>query len=154
MTPNPVLLFLAGGPGGSELVMTRRYLGELENHFTIVNWDQPGTGKSYHAVDISSLTSESYVADAYELTLYLRERFHQPKIYILGKSWGSILGIWLAQQHPELFHAVISTGQMVDAVETDRLGYEFAIELRTEQGRLDDVEALRRNGPPPMPALS
>ena len=146
---NPVLLFLAGGPGGSELVMTRRYLGELENHFTVVNWDQPGTGKSYHAVDISSLTPEAYVADAYELTLYLRERFHQQKIYVLGESWGSILGIWLVQQHPELYHAVISTGQMVDAVGTDRLGYEFAIELRTEQGRLDDVEALRRNGPPP-----
>lgn len=146
---NPVLLFLAGGPGGSELVMTRRYLGALEEHFVVVNWDQPGTGKSYNAVPFDSLTPERYVADAYALTLYLRERFHQERIYVFGESWGSILGIWLVQQHPELFHAFVSTGQMVDAVENDTLGYEFAIELLTEQGRMDAVEQLRRNGPPP-----
>ena len=85
---NPVLLFLAGGPGGSELVMTRRYLSELEAHFVVVNWDQPGAGKSYNAVDISTLTPERYVSDAYELTQVLRERFQQEKIYVLGEVLG------------------------------------------------------------------
>lgn len=146
---NPVLLFLAGGPGGSELVMTRKYLGELEEHFVVVNWDQPGTGKSYNAVAFDELTPERYVLDAYALTVYLRDRFHQEKIYVLGESWGSILGVWLVQQHPDLFHAFISTGQMVDPVENDIMMYDFAIELLTEQGHLDDVERLRRNGPPP-----
>ncbi len=146
---NPVLLFLAGGPGGSELVMTRRYLGALEEHFVIVNWDQPGTGKSYNAVPFDSLTPERYVADAYALTLNLRERFHQDKIYVFGESWGSIIGMLLMEQHPELYHALVTTGQMVDPVENDTLGYELAIDLLTEQGRSDDVEQLRRNGAPP-----
>jgi pimeloyl-ACP methyl ester carboxylesterase len=123
-TDKPVLLFLAGGPGGSELVMTRRYLSELEEHFIIVT-------------------------DAHELTLYLRERFAEEKIYVLGESWGSILGIWLVQEHPDLFHAFISTGQMVDPVENDTIGYEFAIDRLTDQGRTDEVAQLRRNGPPP-----
>ena len=145
----PVLLFLAGGPGGSELVMTRRYLGELEKHFTVVNWDQPGAGKSYNAVPLDALTPERYVSDAYELTLYLRERFHQEKIYVFGESWGSILGVWLVQEHPELFHAFISSGQMVDTVQNDSMGHDLALEFLTEQGRLDDAAQLRRNGSPP-----
>jgi pimeloyl-ACP methyl ester carboxylesterase len=148
-TDLPVLLFLAGGPGGSELVMTRRYLGELEKHFIVVNWDQPGVGKSYNAVPINSLTPERYVEDAYALTMHLRERFDQEQIYVLGESWGSILGVWLVQRYPELFHAYISTGQMVAPVENDTIMYELAIELLTQQGRLDEVEQLRRNGPPP-----
>lgn len=145
----PVLLFLAGGPGGSELVMTRRYLGELENHFVVVNWDQPGTGKSYNAVDISTLTPERFVSDAYELTQYLRGRFHQEKIYILSESWGSILGIWLVQQHPDLFYAFISSGQMVNTTENDVMGYTFAIDYLTQLGHPDQADALRRNGAPP-----
>jgi pimeloyl-ACP methyl ester carboxylesterase len=146
---NPVLLFLAGGPGGSELVMTRRYLAELEQHFVVVNWDQPGAGKSYNAVEIATLTPERYVADAYELTQTLRERFHQDKIYVLGESWGSILGVWLVQAHPDLFYAFISTGQMVNTTEDDVMGYEFAINVLTEQGKTEQAETLRRNLAPP-----
>jgi len=148
-TDNPILLFLAGGPGGSELVMTRRYLGQLEEHFTIVNWDQPGTGKSYSAVPFDELTLERYVDDAYALSLYLRERFGQEKIYVFGESWGSILGVLLVQQHPDLFYALITTGQMVDPIENDQIGYEMALDLLTEQGRIEDANGLRQVGPPP-----
>lgn len=145
----PVLLFLAGGPGGSELAMTRRYLSRLEEHFVVVNWDQPGTGKSYGAVPSEALTPERYVADAHALTLHLRQRFGQERIYLYGESWGSILGVWLVQRYPELYRAFVSTGQMVDPIENDIMGYEFAIALLTEQGRLEEAEGLRRNGPPP-----
>lgn len=146
---NPVLLFLAGGPGGSELAMTRKYLGELEKHFVVVNWDQPGTGKSYWAADFDTITPEDYLADAHELTQYLRERFDEDKIYLFGESWGTILGVWLVRDYPELYHALVTTGQMVAPVENDIQMYEFALERRTEQGRMDDVDQLRRNGPPP-----
>ncbi len=145
----PVLLFLAGGPGGSELVMTRKYLSALEEYFIVVNWDQPGTGKSYDAVPFDELTPERYVADAHELTLYLRQRFDEDKIYVFGEFWGSIPGIWLVQQYPDLYHALVTTGQMVAPVENDIQMYEFAIEHLTAQGRLDAVESLERNGPPP-----
>lgn len=146
---NPVVLFLAGGPGGSELVMTRRYLRALEEHFVVINWDQPGTGKSYNALPSDALTPERYVADAYSLTLYLRERFGEEKIYLLGESWGSVLGVWLVQRSPDLFHALITTGQMVDIVENDQLMYESAVRLAIEQGRTNTVENLRQAGEPP-----
>ncbi len=146
---NPVLLFLAGGPGGSELAWTRQYLSALEDHFVVVNWDQPGAGKSYAAVDIATLTPERYVSDAYELTQLMRERFHQDKIYVLGESWGSILGTWLVQQYPELFHAYIASAQMVYTTLDDQMGYEFALQYATEQGNTAVVEQLRRTGSPP-----
>jgi len=145
----PVLLFLSGGPGGSELAMTRLYLPELEEHFIIVNWDQPGVGKSYNAVPHDQLTPERFVEDGHALTLYLRERFDEEKIYIFGESWGSILGVWMVQQHPELYHALVTTGQMVAPVANDIEMYEFALERATELGHTGSAETLQRNGPPP-----
>jgi len=145
----PVLLFLAGGPGGSELAMTRLYLSELEEHFIIVNWDQPGVGKSYNAVPRDQLTPERFVQDGLALTHYLRERFDEDKIYIFGESWGSFIGVWLVQQHPELYHALVTTGQMVDPVENDIEMYDFALQRATEADNTGAVETLRRNGSPP-----
>jgi hypothetical protein len=123
---NPVLLFLAGGPGGSQLVTARRTLAGVEEHFVVVNWEQPGAGKSFDAVDRSTLTPERYISDGYELVSYLRERFGEDKVYVLGESWGSALGIWLVQRYPELFHAFIGTGQMVAFLENDLICYEFS----------------------------
>lgn len=145
----PVLLFLAGGPGGSQLVTARRTLAGLEDHFVVVNWEQPGAGKSFDAVQRSTLTPERYVADGRELVLYLRQRFGAEKLYVLGESWGSALGIWLVQRDPDLFHAFIGTGQMVDFTETDVLCYEFALRWAQERGDARKVEQLEHQGPPP-----
>ncbi len=145
----PVLLFLAGGPGGSQLATARYALAGLEDHFVVVNWEQPGAGKSFDAVDRASLTPEQYVSDGRALILYLRQRFGQERVYVLGESWGSALGIMLVQRYPELFHAFVGTGQMVDFTETDVLCYEFALRWAQEQGDTRKVEQLERQGPPP-----
>jgi pimeloyl-ACP methyl ester carboxylesterase len=145
----PILLNLGmGGPGGGGF-STRSLYQPLEKDFLVVSWDEPGTGKSFHAVPISTLTVEQFVDDAYTLTLYLRERFHQDKIYVYGVSWSSIIGVKLVQQHPELFHAYIGNGQMVNTTENDILGYEFALDYLTKKGDTKRLETLRRNGPPP-----
>lgn len=145
----PVLLFLAGGPGGSQLVTARRALGGLEDYFVVVNWEQPGAGKSFDAVDRSTLSPERYVTDGIALTNYLRERFDEEKIYILGESWGSVVGVWMVQHNPELFHAFIGTGQMVAFLETDLMCYEFVLELMEERGNTAKVAQLKEQGPPP-----
>jgi pimeloyl-ACP methyl ester carboxylesterase len=146
---NPVLLFLAGGPGGSQLAATRKQLADLEAHFVVVNWDQPGAGKSYRAADFEKITPEDYVADAHALTELLRERFDEDKIYILGESWGSILGVWLVERYPELYHAFAGTAQMVAFLETDTYDYNLALELAQQQGDTDTIAALEQQGPPP-----
>jgi pimeloyl-ACP methyl ester carboxylesterase len=146
---NPVLLFLAGGPGGSQLVTARRALAGLEDRFVVVNWDQPGAGKSFDAVDRSKLTPDRYITDTRELVLNLRQRFGKEKVYLLGESWGSALGIMVVQRYPELFHAFIGTGQMVAFLENDRICYDFALRLLQERGDTKQVEKLQQQGPPP-----
>ncbi len=146
---NPILLNLGmGGPGGGGFT-TRGFFEPLEEHYVVVSWDEPGTGKSYNAVPISTLTPERFITDAYALALLLRARFHQDKLYVYGTSWTSILGVWLVQRYPDLFYAYVGNGQMVNTVEDDVMGYQLALKYATEHGEMATVETLRRNGPPP-----
>lgn len=147
---NPVLIYLGiGGPGAGGFPATMMNLAPLEEHFVVVNWDQPGTGKSYGAVPIWSLTVDRFVADARDLTNLMRARFDEEKVYVFGLSWGSIVGIKLIKQYPELFHAYVGNGQMVNTTENDRIGYEFALEYEQSLGNIATVNRLKRNGPPP-----
>jgi pimeloyl-ACP methyl ester carboxylesterase len=145
----PILLNLGmGGPGGGGFA-TRSLFEPLEKDFVVVSWDEPGTGKSYNAAPISELTPQRFIDDAHELTLYLRQRFEQEKIYIYGVSWTSILGIWLVQRYPDLYYAYIGNGQMVNTTQNDVMGYEFALKYLQEKGDTKTLETLQRNGPPP-----
>ena len=147
---NPVLLFLAGGPGGSELGAMRNHLPKLEESFVVATWDQRGTGTSYPALDpTATLTLESSIADTVAVTNYLRARFNQDKIYLLGQSWGSLLGVLAAQRAPELYRAFIGTGQMVSPVATDRIFYEDTLAWAAKNGDTALVGRLREIKAPP-----
>ncbi len=148
-TKNPILLFLAGGPGGSQLTTERFAIGKLEENFIVVNWEQPGAGKSFDSVRRSTLTPDRYVEDGHALVMYLKQRFGQKKVYIVGESWGSALGILLAQRYPEDFYAFIGTGQMVAFLKTDQKCYDFSLNWARERGDSKKVEKLIKLGPPP-----
>ncbi len=160
-TDNPVLLYLAGGPGGTDLGAMRGDVG-LEQDFLVVTWEQRGVGKSYAALDpAETLTVDQMVADAIEVTNYLRARFDEEKIYLVGNSWGTILGVLAVQQQPELYHAYVGTGQMVSTTETDRMFYEDTLAWAGRTGNTELADTLREQGPPPYgdllayePALS
>lgn len=145
----PVLLYLAGGPGGTDLGAMRADTS-LEQDFVVVTWDQRGAGKSYSALDpTETLTLNQMVEDTIELTQYLRNRFNQDKLYLVGNSWGTILGTLVAQQRPDLFHAYVGTGQMVSPRETDIMFYEDTLIWAEQTGNETLVTTLRQNGPPP-----
>ena len=147
---NPVLLFLAGGPGGSELGAMRRDSQALEDDFVVVTFDQRGTGRSYDQLDpTSSLTPDQAVVDTLEVTNYLRDRFGQDRIYLVGQSYGSLLAVLAVQRQPELCSAFVGVGQMVSPAETDQIFYRDIVAWAKETGRMDLVETLTRNGPPP-----
>lgn len=146
---NPVLLFLAGGPGGTQMAAVRHELMELEKHFVVVNWDQPGSGKSYYAEKTHNITAETYIQDGYALTEYLTKRFSKNKIYLIGESWGSALGVFLVNKYPQSYHALIGTGQMIDFAETERMDYAMAMDIAKNNGDTEIVEKLTANGEPP-----
>ena len=147
---NPVLLFLAGGPGGSEMGAMRNHLPALERHFTVVTWDQRGTGKSYDALDpTDTYTLAGAVDDTIAVTDYLRGRFGQDKIYLVGQSWGSTLGVLAVQHQPELFRAFIGAGQMVSQLGTDRIFYKDTLAWARKTGNDGLADQLSAIGPPP-----
>ncbi|HBN82279.1 MAG TPA: alpha/beta hydrolase [Clostridiales bacterium] len=145
----PVLLFLAGGPGGTQMAAVRHELSVLEKHFVVVNWDQPGSGKSYYAEKTKYITVQTYIQDGYAVTEHLRKRFSKEKIYLIGESWGSALGVFLVDQYPKSYHALIGTGQMVDFVETERMDYAKALEIAGSGNDTAVIERLLANGEPP-----
>ena len=149
----PVLLYLSGGPGQSDLPYSRVYFDDLARDFVVVGWDQRGTGKSYPALDQESLTLDRAVADTIELTDYLRARFNEQKIYLLGESWGTILGVLAAQQRPDLYHAFIGSGQMVSVRETDRRLYHDVIDYAVRAGDDDLAAQMRGYGEPPYGSI-
>jgi pimeloyl-ACP methyl ester carboxylesterase len=149
-TDNPVLLYLAGGPGQSDLAFPRALFTELEENFTVVSWDQPGQGKSYAGFEPSSkLTFDRAIADTIEVTNYLRDRFGQDKIYLMGESYGTILGVKTVQQRPDLYYAYIGSGQMVNPKETDRRLYNDMLDLANRTGNDAMAAKMRAYGEPP-----
>jgi pimeloyl-ACP methyl ester carboxylesterase len=132
---NPVLLFVHGGPGMPEYWLTQRYPTGLEDHFTVVWWEQRGAGLSY-SPDIApeTMTAEQFIADTLAVTHYLINRFDQEKIYLMGHSWGSYIGIQAAAQAPELYHAYIGMGQVSYQLQSEQLAYEYALAHYRQNG--------------------
>lgn len=146
---NPVLLFVHGGPGMPEYWLTQRYPTGLEDHFTVVWWEQRGAGLSYHPdIPSETMTTEQFVADTLEMTRYLLNRFGQEKLYLMGHSWGSYIGIQAAVQAPELYYAYIGMGQVSYQLRSEQLAYEYAL---AQYRAMDDQRMVRKleAAPPP-----
>ena len=141
---------LRHGPGQSDLPYSRVMFDDLSRDFVVVGWDQRGTGKSSAALDpVSALTLNQAVADTLELSQYLRNRFDEKKIYLMGESWGSTLGVLAVQRQPELYYAWIGSGQMVSQRETDRRLYQDVLALADLNGDVETVKTMRAFGEPP-----
>lgn len=145
---NPVLLFLHGGPGvcNRHTVMTDH--ADLAKAFTIVAWDQRGSGGSYYGATRETLTVDQLVEDANELVSWLCERFHKNKIFIIGGSWGSELGTYLAHRHPERIAAYVGFGQVVDGAKNEQISFDFAMTEAVKAGDAKSIAILERVGPP------
>jgi len=129
---NPILLFIHGGPASTEMPVSWLYQSGWEDYFTVVQWDQRGAGKTYVANDPATveptITQARMVADGEELVAWLRQHYDKRKVFVLGHSWGSIIGLELARRHPDWLHAYIGMGQIIDGRDNERLGYDWALQ--------------------------
>jgi pimeloyl-ACP methyl ester carboxylesterase len=147
---NPILLFILGGPGVAFIALSGAIQRPWEKHFTVVQWDQRGAGKTYAANDRElqrqTMTVARMEQDALEVVNYLRARFRRDKIIVVGHSWGTVLGLWLAHEHPDAIAAYVGVAQLVNAKQNDTTAYEDALAMARAQHQVDairDLEGLR-----------
>jgi pimeloyl-ACP methyl ester carboxylesterase len=153
---NPVLLVVHGGPGMPDYFLTRDYPIDIEDLVTVVWWDQRGTALSYRpGIPPETMTVEQFIDDTLTVTDHLRERFGQDRIYLLGHSWGSLIGIRAVARSPERFAAYIGMGQITDQLRSEQLAYDHMLAEYRRRGdtrMVRDLEAVPvtlEGGPPP-----
>jgi pimeloyl-ACP methyl ester carboxylesterase len=138
---NPILLYVHGGM--PDTFLNQRYPNDLETVFTVVWWEQRGAGLSYNPhTSREMLTSEQMVSDTLAVTNYLRRRFNRDRIYLMGHSGGSFIGIQAAAQAPELYYAYIGMAQMSDQFKSERLAYQYMLEEFKKNGNARMVRRL------------
>lgn len=152
---NPLILCLHGGPGTAQIAFAHKYQSELEKNFVVINWDQRGAGKSFsEQVQKETMTITQLTSDTCELVNTLLQRFGRKKLYLLAHSWGSVLGMLTVQSCPELFHAYIGLGQVVDIYETGRILYEFLTASAKKSNNSKALRELESIGFPPVQRTS
>jgi pimeloyl-ACP methyl ester carboxylesterase len=142
---NPVLLYVHGGPGSAQLPIARLYSGELERHFVVAHWDQRGAGASCAGVDWKSLSLERIVADALELAEQLGAG---RRIFLLGHSWGSLVGALAVQRRPDLFYAYVGVGQLVERDRQEAISHDWVVEQARRAGDEAALAELATIHPP------
>jgi pimeloyl-ACP methyl ester carboxylesterase len=155
---NPILFMLHGGPSmpvpgvssrGRDYALVT-CTKQLVKHFTLVFWDQRGTGKSYSKqIPSETMNLNQFISDANEVTDYLLQRFNQPKLHLLAHSWGTVIGLSLASQYPEKFYSYTAFSQITNWVENDKLCYQWLMDRAMETNNQKAIRELTEVGEPP-----
>ncbi|HWE47041.1 MAG TPA: alpha/beta hydrolase [Caulobacteraceae bacterium] len=151
---NPILLYIHGGPGSPMMPESWTFQRPWEDYFTVVEWDQRGAGKTFAAAGgkpDASITIDRMQADAEEVIQYLRKTYGQDRIFLVGHSWGSVLGVRVAQHHPEWLYAYIGIGQLIDGRLNEEVGYRETLAEAGRVGNADAVKELKAIAPYPDP---
>ena len=147
---NPLLLVLHGGPGSPCMYLRNSVFGDLEKHFTVIYWEQRGAGKSFNTgIPFFSMNIPQFYKDTHELMEVMLEKFNQKKMYIAGWSWGTVLGLEIAEKYPELLYAYLGIGQVVNLKEAEKISYQWALNKAYEEENSEAIKDLEKIGPPP-----
>ena len=149
---NPVVLMVHGGPGNPNTVYANPPYAAWEPHFTLVNWDQRGAGRTFArnpATEDDVLTIDGLAHDGVELAAFISRHLAAKKLILAGASWGSALAVHMAKARPELFVAYLGTGQLVGGRENDAASYRRLLALAQAAGDAKTIGALEAMGAPP-----
>jgi proline iminopeptidase len=149
---NPILLFIHGGPGSPMMPESWIFQRPWEDFFTVVQWDQRGAGKTFAASGRRpdpSMTLEQMQADTEQLIDLLRQTYGKQKIFLMGHSFGSVLGVRVAQHRPDALYAYIGVGQMVNAIQNETVSYQETLAQAEAVGNQAAIEALKVLAPYP-----
>ncbi len=142
---NPVILFLHGGPGNPVGYFDYIWQPELNKDFTIVTYDQRGSGRTYYANPEAEVSKELILEDIDAIVSYLQDRFKQEKVIIMGHSWGTLIGTTYVYNHPDKVSSYIGIGQVVSMIPGEEVGYNEALKRAAEVGDTKYIDEFTRN---------
>lgn len=146
-TTNPVLIVCHGGPALPSLPSSWIWQRGVEDYFTVVNYDQRASGKSAASVtDETDLSLERYVEDLVELITWLQGELGVRKVGVLGHSWGTLIGVTLAQRRPDLLWCYIGVGQVISGPENEVESFGHALRSATADQNEEALAELRALG--------
>ena len=145
----PVLLVVHGGLGTPYSALSHFYQKGWEDKFIVVNWEQRGSGRLYNKAPKSTINSTQLVSDTIEVSHYLKEKYGNKKIYIMGHSWGSYLAYRAAYEKPELYQAYIGVGQTINILKEDIASHDWALNSAIARKDVKAIKAMQEIGIPP-----
>lgn len=150
---NPIIVFLHGGPGSTAMPVSWSFQQGWEDFFTVVHFDQRGAGRTFRLNGGAGLQSnpsaDRYVADAIEVIEVIRQRYAKNKVVLLGHSWGSVIGLSVASRRPDLLHAYVGVGQLIDFRRNEEAGYAWTLAEAQRRGNLEAIRELQAIAPYP-----
>lgn len=152
---NPILIYVHGGPGAVEMGRSWPYQQGWEDYFTVVQWDQRGTGKTLRTNGVEAtrptLSRERMADDLVELMALMRERFGQRKVVLLGHSWGNVIGLDAAMKRPDWVSAYIGVGPLMNMRRNEAEQYRLLLEIAHERNDATALAELEPLAPYPGP---
>eukprot|EP01041_Mallomonas_annulata_P007063 gene7063-14368_t len=133
----PVILFVHGGPGLSDIPINHIYSKSLEKDFVVVHYDQRGAGKSgFVNYKISpkesflkTLTIDQHLSDLLAISEWLHNHHDlavsEQGLYLVGGSWGTVLAIMAAHKRSDLYKKVLLRGAVINGPVSERLSTQF-----------------------------
>lgn len=147
----PVIVMIHGGPGTPTLPTAWSYQAPWEDFFTVVHYDQRGVGKNAVSADRTelapTLTFEQLVRDAEEVVAWVRRELGVQRVVVMGYSYGTFIGLALAQRRPEWISAYVGVGQVSGA--GDAYLYPRLLEIARARGNTEALRELEAIAPYP-----
>jgi proline iminopeptidase len=150
---NPILVYIHGGPGAAEMPFAWSFQRPWEDFFTVVQWDQRGAGRSYLLNDpvklAPTMTLDRIRDDAVELIEQLRRKYGKRKVFLLGHSFGSVIGMSVAVKRPDMLYAYIGMGQYIDTNAGETASYAWTLDQARREGNQEAIRELEALQPYP-----
>lgn len=150
---NPMILFVHGGPASPAIPSVWEFQRPIEEYFTVAHYDQRGAGKTYRESDPESIGASihigQFVEDAIEMAEHLRARYGKDKLILVGHSWGTVVGMKAALARPDLFHAYVGIGQVINTRLNEELSFEYGMARARADGNAEAVAELESIAPYP-----
>jgi len=143
---NPVVLFVHGGPASPTIPSLWQFQRPLEEYFTMVHYDQRGAGKTWredHSEALGeTLRIQTYVDDLVAIAEHVRAKLGKQRLVLVAHSWGTIPAMHAALARPDLFHAYVGIGQVVNVRENERLSLAYGLEQARRRGNAEAVREM------------